>query len=182
MRHWFIASMLVTAVALGACAKKEEGGGDSKCDKARKESADLFSKAAEGWDKLHAAWSKPELMADVKKRLGELAEAKKEGVDPEKLPAITKRFEEYVKFKTELAAKAKAKAQDAAKACGDKDAKYLRAASQATKSMHDLSGVQPNPEAWRTIKAVADLEEAMEKAKAATTDAKNALEKGCAKE
>jgi hypothetical protein len=120
-------------------------------------------------------------MADVKKQLGQLAEQKKDGVDPEKLPAIVKRFEEYVKFKADLCARAQVRAEIAAKACGVDEAKALKAAVSATKATHDLSGVRPNPEAWRTIKAVADLEEDMEKAKTASTEARNVLEKACAK-
>lgn len=179
MRHWFIASVLMLSIALGACAKKEAG--DSRCDKGKKEAADLWTKAAAGWDKLHGRWSSPELQADVKKQLGQLAEQKKDGVDPEKLPAIVKRFEEYVKFKTDHCSRAKLMAERAARACNASEEKALKAAVSATKATHDLSGVRPNPEAWRTIKAVADLEEDMEKAKSASTEARNALEKGCAK-
>jgi hypothetical protein len=184
MRHLFIVVTLICAVGLVACGEKKKSKANERCDKAKSEAAEAWKKAADGWGKLHAKWAEAKLITDVQKELIKYADEKREGVDVEKLPAIMKRFDEYVKFKVQLCHAAKGGAEKAQKAVGGDQAMAMRAARMAQNRTHDLSGVRPGKEPWKPIQAVNDLESETEKAKTGTSEAKmatEAIEKACAK-
>lgn len=175
MRH-IIPVALFVLVALGGCSRQSsKEASEEKCKAARSEAATKWEETHLAWGRIHASWSDKDLLGKVEKAMKDKIGAGEEG--PAKVAKEMVTLKDYVKFKIEKSQQAAAVTKHAAMMLKDKPEKALKAAGRARRASADKSVTQHNQAAWFTVPAVADIDEAQDKALALATDALNLTEK-----
>lgn len=175
MRH-VIPAALMSFLIVGGCSKQaSKGSSNEKCKSARSEAAAKWEETHLAWGRIHASWSDKALLSKVEKALTEKIGAGEEG--PAKVSKEMVTLKDYVTFKIQLGARVARLAKAAAEALKNDPDKALKAASRARRASADPSVTRNNKAAWFTTPAVADIDEAQDKALALATEARDLTDK-----
>lgn len=166
---------IVSLVSLGACGKDKAKGSGEKCKAARSEAATKWEEVHLAWGRIHGSWSEKELVPKVEKALTEKIGQGEEG--PAKVAKEMVTLKDYVTFKIGNAKRAMELTKRASDALKDKPEKALKAASRANRASRDPSVTRGNKAAWFTIPAVAEIDEAQDKARGSAAEALDLTEK-----
>lgn len=173
-RNFTVIAVLITALALGACGKKDakSGGSDTKCKAAKDEAAMKWGETTKAWSRIHASWTDKTLLPKAEKALKEKIGAGEEG--PAKVAKEMVTLKDFVKFKIDNAKQVVSLSQAAADAAKGSDLKTLRkAAKSARRAAADPSVTRSNKAAWFTLPVVADIDQAQDKALGLATEARD---------